>query len=55
MWCSLHRISTTRAPRRSHAPLQHEHIKILGRFPFTLPHELAAGQRRQLHNLGETA
>jgi hypothetical protein len=30
------------------SPLQHEHIKMLGNFPFTLPHELAAGQRRQL-------
>jgi hypothetical protein len=28
------------------SPLQHEHIKMLGNFPFTLPHELAAGQRR---------
>lgn len=27
------------------SPLQHEHIKILGHFPFTLPHQLAAGQR----------
>jgi hypothetical protein len=30
------------------SPLQHEHILMLGKFPFTLPHELAAGQRRQL-------
>jgi hypothetical protein len=25
------------------SPLQHEHIKMLGNFPFTLPHEIAAG------------
>jgi hypothetical protein len=37
------------------SPLQHEHIKMLGHFPFTLPHELAAGQRRQLRELGEAA
>jgi hypothetical protein len=37
------------------SPLQHEHIKMLGNFPFTLPHELAAGQRRQLRGLGELA
>jgi hypothetical protein len=37
------------------APLQHEHIKMLGNFPFTLPHELAAGQRRQLRGLGDRA
>jgi hypothetical protein len=37
------------------APLQHEHIKMLGNFPFTLPHELAAGQRRQLRGLGDLA
>jgi hypothetical protein len=37
------------------SPLQHEHIKMLGNFPFTLPHELAAGQRRQLRGLGEPA
>jgi TnpA family transposase len=30
------------------SPLQHEHVLMLGTFPFTLPHELAAGQRRQL-------
>jgi hypothetical protein len=29
------------------SPLQHEHVLVLGTFPFTLPHELAAGQRRQ--------
>ena len=29
--------------------LQHEHVLMLGTLPFTLPHELAAGQRRQLH------
>ena len=37
------------------SPLQHEHIKMLGNFPFTLPHEIAAGQRRQLRRLGEPA
>ncbi len=37
------------------SPLQHEHIKLLGNFPFTLPHEIAAGQRRQLRGLGEPA
>ena len=37
------------------SPLQHEHIKMLGNFPFTLPHELAAGQRRQLRGLGDRA
>ena len=37
------------------SPLQHEHIKMLGNFPFTLPHELAAGRRRQLRGLGEPA
>jgi hypothetical protein len=37
------------------SPLQHEHIKMLGNFPFTLPHQLAAGQRRQLRGLGEAA
>jgi TnpA family transposase len=37
------------------SPLQHEHIKMLGNFPFTLPHELAAGQRRQLRGVGESA
>jgi len=31
------------------SPLQHEHILMLGTFPFTLPHELAGGQRRRLH------
>ena len=35
--------------------LQHEHIKMLGNFPFTLPHELAAGQRRRLLELGQAA
>lgn len=30
------------------SPLQHEHVLMLGTFPFTLPHELTAGQRRQL-------
>jgi hypothetical protein len=28
---------------------------MLGNFPFTLPHELADGQRRQLRELGEAA
>ena len=37
------------------SPLQHEHIKMLGHFPFTLPHDLAAGQRRQLRELGQAA
>jgi hypothetical protein len=26
----------------------HEHVLMLGTFPFTLPHELAAGRRREL-------
>jgi TnpA family transposase len=30
------------------SPLQYEHILMLGTFPFTLPHELASGQRRAL-------
>lgn len=30
------------------SPLQHEHVLMLGTFPFTLPHELAAGGRRGL-------
>ena len=30
------------------SPLQYEHVLMLGTFPFTLPHELAAGRRRQL-------
>jgi TnpA family transposase len=30
------------------SPLQHEHVLMLGTFPFTLPHELAAGHRRAL-------
>lgn len=30
------------------SPLQHEHVLMLGTFPFTLPHELAAGRRRAL-------
>jgi TnpA family transposase len=34
------------------SPLQHEHVKMLGHFPFTLSHELAAGARRQLRELG---
>ena len=33
------------------SPLQHEHIKMLGHFPFTLPHELVDGHRRQLGEL----
>jgi hypothetical protein len=37
------------------SPLHHEHIKMLGNFPCTLPHELAAGQRGQLRGLGERA
>jgi TnpA family transposase len=37
------------------SPLQHEHIKTLGHFPFTLPHDLADGHRRQLRHLGEAA
>ena len=37
------------------SPLQHEHIKILGHFPFTLPHDLADGKRRQLRELSEAA
>ena len=30
------------------SPLQYEHVLMLGTFPFTLPHELAAGHRRAL-------
>ena len=30
------------------SPLQHEHVLMLGTFPFTLPHELAGGRRRAL-------
>jgi Tn3 transposase DDE domain-containing protein len=37
------------------SPLQHEHIKMLGNFPFTLPHELVDGQHRQLRELGQAA
>ena len=37
------------------SPLQHEHIKMLGNFPFTLPHDLLDGQRRQLRELGQAA
>jgi TnpA family transposase len=37
------------------SPLQHEHIKMLGHFPFTLPHELADGRRRPLRELGRAA
>jgi TnpA family transposase len=39
------------------SPLQHKHIKMLGNFPFILPRELAAGQRRGLRQLklGEKA
>ena len=37
------------------SPLQHEHIKMLGHFRFTLPDDLAAGQRRQLRELGQAA
>jgi hypothetical protein len=37
------------------SPLQHEHITMLGNFPFTLPHELGDGQRRRLRELGEAA
>jgi hypothetical protein len=37
------------------SPLQYEHIKMLGNFPFTLPAELAAGQRRQLRGVAESA
>jgi hypothetical protein len=33
------------------SPLQHEHIKMLGHFPFALPHELVDGHRRQLSEL----
>ena len=48
----------TRSPTRTSerlSPLQHEHIKMLGHFPFTLPHELADGQRRRLRELGQAA
>ena len=37
------------------SPLLHEHIKMLGHFPFTLPHDLAAGARRQLRELSQAA
>lgn len=30
------------------SPLQLDHVLMLGTFPFTLPHELAGGQRRAL-------
>lgn len=35
------------------SPLQHEHVKMLGHFPFTLPHDLGAGARRQLRELAK--
>jgi hypothetical protein len=35
-----------------HSSPDPEHIKMLGNFPFTLPHELATGQLRQLRGLG---
>ena len=41
--------------RQRVSPLQHEHIKMLGNFPFTLPAELAAGKRRQLRGLAASA
>ncbi len=37
------------------SPLQHEHLKMLGNCPFTVPHQLAAGQRRELRGLGDAA
>ena len=37
------------------SPLQYEPIKMLGNFPFTLPAELAAGQRQQLRGLAQSA
>ena len=37
------------------SPLQHEHIKMLGHFPFTLPQDLTTGARRQLRELGQAA
>jgi Tn3 transposase DDE domain len=37
------------------SPPQHEHIKMLGNFAFTWPHELVAGQRRRLRALGQAA
>jgi hypothetical protein len=37
------------------SPLQHEHVKMLGHFPFTLPHELVDGRRRPLRELGKAA
>ena len=40
--------SHTAKARKTSSPLQHEHILMLGTFPFTLPHELADGQRRRL-------
>jgi hypothetical protein len=33
------------------SPLEYEHITMLGNFPFKLPGDLAAGQRRQLRGL----
>lgn len=36
-------------------PLVHEHIKLLGEFPFTLPHDLADGRRRPLRQPGDRA
>jgi hypothetical protein len=41
--------------RRRLSPLAHEHIKLLGDFPFTLPHQLGDGQRRPLRQLGNPA
>ena len=37
------------------SPLQHEHIEVLGRFPFTLPQDLTAGARERLRELGQAA
>jgi TnpA family transposase len=37
------------------SPLQYEHIKMLGHFPFSLPHELLDGRRRPLRELGQAA
>jgi hypothetical protein len=48
---SGHEINDDHLARLS--PLQHEHVLMLGTFPFTLPHELAPGQRRALRTVDD--
>jgi hypothetical protein len=48
-----HQITDEEIERLS--PLQHEHIKMLGNFPFILPHEFVARQRRLLREVGQAA